>query len=77
MNITKPIFPRPVYRGPIRMYRLSELLAYEAALSDQPPPPPLSPAEEKWLSAKDVRSRYGNVSEMWLWRRRREAEAAE
>jgi hypothetical protein len=58
------------------MYRLSELREYEAALAGKPPPPPLSPEQERWLTARQVRERYGNVSEMWLWRRRREAEAA-
>jgi hypothetical protein len=26
-------------------------------------------ASERFLTAKQVRARYGNVSDMWLWRR--------
>jgi predicted DNA-binding transcriptional regulator AlpA len=27
------------------------------------------PADDRYLTAKQVRARYGDVSDMWLWRR--------
>ena len=58
-----------------RMWKLSDLLAYEAELAGEPPPPPLPPEKEKFLTALQLRERYGGVSEMWFWRRLKEAEA--
>jgi hypothetical protein len=33
-------FPKPVYLGPVRYWRLSDLLAWEAARAEQPTPEP-------------------------------------
>ena len=62
-------FPKPSYHGTRRLWRLSELLAYERASAGQPPDPPLPPADEHFLTAAQVKARYGGVSDMWLWRR--------
>ena len=70
-----PALPPPVYRGRLRMWKLSALLAYEAELAGEPPPPPLPPEQERWLTAAQVRERL-SVSDMWIWRRLQEAEAA-
>ena len=29
----------------------------------------IDPTEDRFLSAKNTRSRYGDASDMWLWRR--------
>lgn len=75
----KAEFPQPKYDGPRRRWALSELRAYDAQVAGDPAPPPLPPAEERFLTAAQVRERYGNVSDMWLWRRinRRDAAASE
>ena len=65
---TKPVFPAPAYFGRQRAWKLSALLAYEAALDGLPAPDPLPPEREKFFTAAMVRSRYG-VSDMWLHRR--------
>ena len=67
--------PRPKYFKRERRWRLSELLVYEAALAGEPPPPPLSPEQERWLTAAQLRHRL-SVSDMWISRRLQEAEAA-
>lgn len=73
--MTEIPFPAPLRIRGRRMYRLSEIVAYERALAGLPS---LNhdPADERWLSAAQVRERFGGVSDMWLWRRHREAEAA-
>lgn len=65
---TEPAFPQPVYFGKNRHFKLSSLLAYEAALKGEPPPA-LDSIEDCYLTASQVRKRYGGVSDMWLWRR--------
>jgi hypothetical protein len=67
--------PHPTYFNRERRWRLSELLPYEAALAGEPPPPPLPPEQERWLTAAQLRDRL-SVSDMWIWRRLQEAEAA-
>ena len=68
-----PRFPTPVYFGKRRHWRLSDVLAYERALAGLPPLEQHDPADERWLTAAQMRERYG-VSDMWLWRRTAEAE---
>ena len=67
-------FPRPIYFGRRRHWRLSEVLNYERALAGLPPLQH-DPAAERWLTAAQMRERYG-VSDMWLWRRTAECCAA-
>jgi predicted DNA-binding transcriptional regulator AlpA len=62
-----PQFPQPTYFGKRRHWRLSDVLAYERALSGLPPLN-VDPAAERWLTAAQVRERYG-MSDMWIWRR--------
>jgi hypothetical protein len=62
-------FPAPEYFGTRRRCWLSSLLAWEAAMTGKPPPPPLDPSDERYFTANQVRDRL-NVSDMWLWRRR-------
>jgi hypothetical protein len=54
--------------GKRRHWKLSELLAYERALSGLPAGAEGDPTAERYLSARQVRERY-NVSDMWIWRR--------
>lgn len=64
----EPKFPDPTYIGRTRRWKLSEVLAYEAACAGLPPVPLSSPVDEVYLSAAQIRQRL-NVSDMWLWRR--------
>jgi AT hook motif len=67
-----PLFlPEHTYMGRQRRWRLSEVLDYERALAGLPPHGPLEATEERWLSAAQMRERFGRVSDMWLWRRTR------
>ena len=65
---TIPTFPAPDYFCKRRRWPLSKLLAYESAITGQPPPEPLDASEERYLTAAQVRERY-QVSDMWLHRR--------
>jgi hypothetical protein len=66
----EPLFlPKHTYMGRERRWRLSEVLDYERALAGLPPHGPLDPVEERWLSAAQMRERFGRVSDMWIWRR--------
>lgn len=67
--------PPPVYFGAQRRWRLSELLNYERRLAGLPPLKS-DPAAEQYLTSAQVRARYGNVSDMWLWRRTASAGAS-
>jgi hypothetical protein len=69
-SLSDPQFPGAIYFGARRFWRLSDLIAYERELAGLPPEP-LSPAAEIYLSAAQVRARYGGVSDMWLRRRER------
>jgi hypothetical protein len=74
----EPPFPEPEwFPNRRRRWRLSKLRGWEAALNGEPPPDPLPPHEEQWLSRRQVEDRY-SVSRMWIWRRLhlREDEAA-
>jgi|RhiMetdeSRZDD1v2_1073273.scaffolds.fasta_scaffold841638_2 hypothetical protein len=71
----KPPFPKPVYFGRRRHFRLSELVAYERELAGLPPEP-TDPSTETFLTAAQVRARYGGVSDMWLHRRLAERDGA-
>ena len=68
MKPVLPVFPSPTIFGRQRHWRLSDLLVYEAVAAGRPKPEPLDPAEECYLTAAQVRNRYG-VSDMWIWRR--------
>jgi len=70
-----PQFPLPTYFGRRRYWRLSELLAYEAASAGKPTPEPADAAAERYLPASAVRERYG-VSHMWFQRRLAERDGA-
>ena len=61
-------FPKPVYFGRRRHFRLSELIAYERDRAGLPPAP-VDERAEVFLTAAQVRARYGDVSDMWLHRR--------
>ena len=61
------LIPQPEYHGRQRRWRLSELLSYEAALAGKEPPK-LDPEDEVYLTAAQVRRRYGTISDMTLWR---------
>jgi hypothetical protein len=63
----EPCFPAPVYFGKRRHWRLSNILDYERRLAGLPPLEH-DPAAERWLTAAQMRERFG-VSDMWLWRR--------
>lgn len=67
-------FPSPVYFGKRRHWRLSDVLAYERALAGLPPLEDVDPVAERWLTASQIRQRFGGVSDMWLWRRTRAAD---
>jgi hypothetical protein len=69
----KSDFPTPTIFGRQRHWRLSDLLAYEHALAKKPLPDPLPAADERYLTAAQVRERY-SVSDMWLHRRLKERE---
>jgi predicted DNA-binding transcriptional regulator AlpA len=64
----EPNFPQPVYFGRRRHWRLSDLLNYERGLTGLSPLELADPVAERWLTAAQVRERYG-VSDMWIWRR--------
>jgi hypothetical protein len=73
----KPHFPIPVIFRRQRHWRLSELLIYEAAAAGLPQPAPLNPEDEVYLTAAQIRKRYGDVSDMWIYRRLAERNSAE
>ena len=73
----EPPFPPPKFKaGMRRHWKLSDLLEYEAAAAGEEPPEPLPPDKERFLTAKQLRERYG-VSDMWIWRRLKLAEEAD
>ena len=59
--------PKPRYRNGRRYWPQSEVINAERAEAGLPPIEP-DPATERWLTAAQMRERYG-VSDMWLWRR--------
>jgi hypothetical protein len=61
--------------GRIRRWKLSELLAYERACAGLPPLPRKDDIDEIYLTAAQLRQRL-NVSDMWIWRRQQQCEAA-
>ena len=65
----EPALPTPVYFGTRRAWRLSEIIKFERELAGLPPLPPADPAEETWITASQLRARFGGVSDMWLHRR--------
>lgn len=73
--MSEPSFPAPTYLGRFRRWRLSEVLAYERACDGLPPLPAPDPVDEVFLTAGQLRQRL-NVSDMWLWRRCHQTEAA-
>ena len=72
--MAEPRFPTPRRVRGRKFYSLNSIINYERALAGLPPVA-LDPAEERWLPSRQVRDRF-DVSDMWLWRREREAEAA-
>lgn len=74
-----PAIPRlaqPIYIGRLRYWKLSDIVNYERELHGEPPLPDPDPADERYLSAAQLRHRFGDVSDMWIWRRLHEADAA-
>ncbi len=67
-----PKFPQPRYRHKRRYWAKSAVVNYERAEAGLPPIQ-FDPADEQWLTAAQMRERYG-VSDMWLWRRTAGAE---
>lgn len=63
-------FPKPERIGTgCTRWRLSELLAYEAA-RDGKAPPAVPPERERYLSARQVAARYdASVTSVWRWAR--------
>jgi hypothetical protein len=59
--------PPPRYRNNRRFWAQSEVINAERAEAGLPPID-FDPAAERWLTAAQMRERYG-VSDMWLWRR--------
>jgi hypothetical protein len=72
----QPVFPNPTYFGRSRFWLLSELVEYECSLAGKSPPEKPDPASDRYLSAAQVRHRYASVSDMWIWRRLKEARDA-
>jgi hypothetical protein len=64
----KEMFPSPVMMHGRRFWRLSDIINYERALAGLPPIK-VDPADDRWLTAPQLRARFGGVSDMWLWRR--------
>lgn len=61
-------FPQPRKIGPASVWRLHDLLAWEARCNGEPMPPAPSPGEERYLSAKKVAERYDrSVPSVWRW----------
>ena len=72
----EPRFAEPIYWGKRRVWKLSDLLKYEAAVAGETMPDQLPPEDERFLTAAQVRERYGGVSDMWIWRRLNPKQAA-
>jgi hypothetical protein len=68
INPPEPAFPEPIKTRGRRRWRLSEIVNYERALAGLPPLE-IDPFDERWLTAAQVRGRFGGVSDMWLYRR--------
>jgi hypothetical protein len=69
-------FPLPIKFGDRNHWRLSDLIRYENELAGLPPPEPIDPRDEVFLTTAQVRKRYGSVSPMWVHRRVAAAKAA-
>jgi hypothetical protein len=61
-------FPSPLYEGKRRYWRESSVINFERALEGLPPLE-IEPSKDRLLTAAQVRTRFGGVSDMWLWRR--------
>jgi hypothetical protein len=66
-------FPDATYFGAQRRWKLSDVIDYERKLAGLPRLETFDPADERWLTAAQMRERYGGVSDMWLWRRTRKS----
>jgi hypothetical protein len=62
-----PALPRPIKLGNRKYWPEGDYRRYVAALRGLPPPPP-QPDDDHLISAKELRKRLGNVSNMWLHR---------
>ena len=62
-------FPEPIVIGRRKYWRRGALRGWEAAIAGQEAPE-LQSDDEMLLNSRQVRARYGGVSDMWLWRRR-------
>lgn len=61
-------FPRPERIGPhVTRWRRSSIRAYEAALRGEPPRD-LDPADEQYLTVREVAERYRvGIATIWRW----------
>jgi hypothetical protein len=73
MQGTKRPFPQPMRTNGRRLWPLDALLRWEGKEAEANA---LTSAENVYLTAQQVRARYGHVSDMWLWRQLRASEAA-
>lgn len=72
----EPKLPEPIYIGKRRRWKLSEIVNYERACANLPPLDAPNQVDETYLTAAQLRQRFG-VSDMWIWRRRgRQSEEA-
>jgi hypothetical protein len=73
-----PALPKPTYFNGRRRWKLSEIINYERACAGLEPVE-MDRREDCWLTSAHLRTRFGGVSDMWLWRHttgaRRQAEA--
>lgn len=69
MQGTKRPFPLPMRTNGRRLWPLDALLRWEGKDAEADA---LTPAQNIYLTALQVRARYGQVSDMWLWRQLRD-----
>ena len=67
-------FPAPTFIAKRRYWSKGDIRRYRAALRGEEHSP--LPDDEAMINARQVRAEFANCSDMWLWRRLREAQAA-
>jgi hypothetical protein len=68
-------FPAPIVIAGRNYWRKRGVREWIAAAASEPPPPPRED-DEHLMTQRAVRQACGNVSAMWLWRRRKTGAAA-
>jgi hypothetical protein len=66
-----PRFPKPFPVNGINFWTVGAIRRYQATIAGHDFIP--SPVDDEWLRTDQVRIRLGNVSEMWIYRRLKEA----